>query len=684
MRRFRFFVLATAILVAANGQNIYKTGILFGENFVFYMTAPSGWVLDNQSGVKQGIHMVFYPEGGTWENSAVVAYGNSVPLTDTLKSVEDHVKKTVREFRQGGSFYIKSRKQKTIPLAEGKKADIYFRTGDQWANYEAIGYILEKKTINFLVYTARDKSVFEANLDKFYEILQSYKNVFREDADNYSEQTFNALKAKAEETKSTVQGKEYENLLTKTQTKNILKLFRQCLTYSDPKENIPKIGLVFIIGENGTIKDSYVWPVTPLSLCVKGTIAGLEMPAHKLGKFYWHVFLDITDEDRIKNARYGDLGQDKPAAGPPRDPAEFLKIGSLSPNQFSAHGFFNAYEYWASFKPGSFVTYIITLTIAGTTNVSSKTFTVKEVSPEKAVIEGRESFGDDKARPQGAGPSRTSNFSFAVWADTPPWEKEDLYHGYLSLNISSPSRLLSAADASSDTDEVEIKGVSLKAQRVKFGIKSLDANTVTITFWYVEDIPGGIARYRREAIALAPLQEEILVEDFRADRRETEEYRELTQKPRSQMKASTYLGKNLRFFREAQLVEDGLVSLLKYGADSDEVTEKVGNLLEKAREWKDHFEEDLRNIDSQLSEKERQKLEPFLKQAVEYCSVSIDLVDTFDRNLQKLSTMTNFPESALLSMKDKLDEIRASKNQSFMKYVTARNELKSIEITITR
>lgn len=232
MRRIMFLVLVTGILVSANGQNDNQTGMLFGENFVFYMTAPSGWLLDNQSGVTQGQHMVFYPQGGSWENSPVVAYGNSTPLTDRIRSVEDFVKQTVQKFRQGGSLLIKSRKQKTIPLVEGKKADIYYYTGDQWANYEAVGYILEKKTINFLVYTARDKSAFEASLDKFFEILRSYKSAFREDADDYGEEIFNALKAKAEENKSTVQGKEYEDLLTKTQTKNIFERFRQCLTYS--------------------------------------------------------------------------------------------------------------------------------------------------------------------------------------------------------------------------------------------------------------------------------------------------------------------------------------------------------------------------------------------------------------------------------------------------------------------
>ena len=51
---------------------------------------------------------------------------------------------------------------------------IYYYTGDQWGNFEAAGYIEEKKTINFVVLSARNKVAFESSLDAFRSILRSY------------------------------------------------------------------------------------------------------------------------------------------------------------------------------------------------------------------------------------------------------------------------------------------------------------------------------------------------------------------------------------------------------------------------------------------------------------------------------------------------------------------------------
>ncbi|MFX0202900.1 MAG: hypothetical protein ACFFCW_42900, partial [Candidatus Hodarchaeota archaeon] len=58
------------------------TGMLFGEDHAFSVTAISGWVLDNQSGVRQGLHMVFYPVGRTWADSPVIIYGRAVSKSE--------------------------------------------------------------------------------------------------------------------------------------------------------------------------------------------------------------------------------------------------------------------------------------------------------------------------------------------------------------------------------------------------------------------------------------------------------------------------------------------------------------------------------------------------------------------------------------------------------------------------
>jgi hypothetical protein len=148
-------------------------GLLFGADHAFNLTAPNGWVLDNQSGIPQGLHMVFYPSGQTWESSPVIAYGMSVAKDSEVRVVADQVRRTVEDFRNNGSKYYSSEAKEDIPLQDKKTAKVYFFRGDQWGNYEAVGYIEEKETINFLVYNAKNKSDFEKGLPAFKSILTS-------------------------------------------------------------------------------------------------------------------------------------------------------------------------------------------------------------------------------------------------------------------------------------------------------------------------------------------------------------------------------------------------------------------------------------------------------------------------------------------------------------------------------
>jgi hypothetical protein len=149
-------------------------GIIYGTDHAFSLTAPKGWMLDNESGVQQGIHAVFYPKGKTWKNSPVIAYARSRPRTKKIQTTEDVVKDVVAMFHREGSPNYKAKKDGTITTASGKKADIYIYTGDEWGNSEAVAYFVEKKTINFVVYNSPKADDFRKSLDSFKTLAKSY------------------------------------------------------------------------------------------------------------------------------------------------------------------------------------------------------------------------------------------------------------------------------------------------------------------------------------------------------------------------------------------------------------------------------------------------------------------------------------------------------------------------------
>jgi hypothetical protein len=168
-------LLALLPCMAFPGITEEGVGILFGEGHAFSVQAPPGWVLDNESGVKHGLHAVFYHVGQTWKDARVIAYARGGTKSDEMPDIPSLVQFNVDRFQKNGSPNYKAEFTKTIETSDGKrKVQIYFFEGDAWGNYEAAGYIEEKKTINFVVLSCKSKELFEAALPSFESLVASY------------------------------------------------------------------------------------------------------------------------------------------------------------------------------------------------------------------------------------------------------------------------------------------------------------------------------------------------------------------------------------------------------------------------------------------------------------------------------------------------------------------------------
>ena len=70
-------VVCLALLFLPAGvpaQNQYAGGIVYGPKGAFNIAAPEGWVLDNESGVEQGLPCVLYRKGESWADARTVMY----------------------------------------------------------------------------------------------------------------------------------------------------------------------------------------------------------------------------------------------------------------------------------------------------------------------------------------------------------------------------------------------------------------------------------------------------------------------------------------------------------------------------------------------------------------------------------------------------------------------------------
>ncbi|MFA6212455.1 MAG: hypothetical protein WCT03_01640 [Candidatus Obscuribacterales bacterium] len=147
------------------------TGLSYGRDHAYFITAPAGWVLDTESGVSQGIYAVFYPKGSSWKGPAVM-YTNAAGREGRTPEVAI---KHDEEAMRSGSSKLKVVPGGSIQTKDNKTAVVKYFTGDKFGSYEAAGYIVEKNVVANIILTARNKAEYDKALPAFRSLVQSYR-----------------------------------------------------------------------------------------------------------------------------------------------------------------------------------------------------------------------------------------------------------------------------------------------------------------------------------------------------------------------------------------------------------------------------------------------------------------------------------------------------------------------------
>lgn len=138
------------------GQDDMKTGVIYGDNHAYSLTAPSGWVLDNKSGVNQGLFAVFYRQGESWKNAQTVMYTNTASLGDKAhNTLEQLIKYDLDNFKRQYSD-IQIINSKDIVIKDNVVATVKYLSGKSYGNYEALAYINAGKTGVMIIMSSRN------------------------------------------------------------------------------------------------------------------------------------------------------------------------------------------------------------------------------------------------------------------------------------------------------------------------------------------------------------------------------------------------------------------------------------------------------------------------------------------------------------------------------------------------
>jgi hypothetical protein len=153
-----------------------RGGLIYGADHVFALTAPTGWLLDNTSGVEQGLHAVFYPKGSSWSpRSPKVMYANTVHKERSgLPTLKDVMEDDLKGFRKH-SRELETRDEPNLSTKDNRRQAVvrYFHDKVN-ERYDEVAYIDESKVVVFLVLSAKTKKDYDEALPAFRQLVASY------------------------------------------------------------------------------------------------------------------------------------------------------------------------------------------------------------------------------------------------------------------------------------------------------------------------------------------------------------------------------------------------------------------------------------------------------------------------------------------------------------------------------
>src|SRR5215831_3014732 len=169
MKPFLFF-LAVSLPCFVGFSQQYPGGIVYGPKAAFNISAPEGWVLDNQSGQNQGLPCVLYRKGQSWADGKTVMYAK-IASTE-YEDVNAFVAMAIKEM---AAQHGKPKEK----IASGKTKDghDYFineypatKTYSQW---ERVGYVQLPRGVGYIVLTSRDKASYEKDSGELEKVLKT-------------------------------------------------------------------------------------------------------------------------------------------------------------------------------------------------------------------------------------------------------------------------------------------------------------------------------------------------------------------------------------------------------------------------------------------------------------------------------------------------------------------------------
>ena len=152
-------------------QEQYRGGIVYGPKAGFNISAPEGWVLDNESGADQGMPCVLYRKGSSWSNAKTVMYAKIA--STQFEDVNVFVAMAIKEMKKTHG----APKEK---IASGKTRDGHdyfineYPATKSYSQWERVAYVQLPRAVAYIVLSSRDEASYRKDSGALQEALKTF------------------------------------------------------------------------------------------------------------------------------------------------------------------------------------------------------------------------------------------------------------------------------------------------------------------------------------------------------------------------------------------------------------------------------------------------------------------------------------------------------------------------------
>jgi hypothetical protein len=167
---FIVYILFFLICARSFGQENYRGGIVYGPKAAFNISAPEGWVLDNESGRNQGMPCVLYPKGSSWSDAKTVMYAKIAGTQ--FEDVNAFVVMAIKEM-------MKTHGAPKEKIASGKTKDGHdyfineYPATKSYSQWERVAYVQLPRAVAYLVLSSQDEASYHKDARVLQEVLKS-------------------------------------------------------------------------------------------------------------------------------------------------------------------------------------------------------------------------------------------------------------------------------------------------------------------------------------------------------------------------------------------------------------------------------------------------------------------------------------------------------------------------------